>query len=144
MPKINSLWPSNLVASTQRMPEDALREQARALETATGGVLRGLVEPGSHGEWLTFNFYVVAPLLDDYSYRLFKVRHKVPNPFNPLEIIVDSKDLRKVADEGAYKSELAVILGSKATRSIIGELLALSRNVSLPKDAEESVFNGLG
>lgn len=133
-----SLWPSNLMPSNHRLPEDVLREQAQELARATNGLLQGLVEPGSHGEWLTFNFYVVAPRLDSYSYRLFKVRHKVPNPFNPLEIIVGSKDVRKVISEEAYEHELAAILGSKTTRSIIGELLALSRKAPTALDAGES------
>lgn len=128
----HSLWPNDLatVVTVQLLPEDILREQAGALDRVTGGRLRGEVERGSQGEWVTVNFYVVAPRLEDYKYRLFKVRHKVPDPFAPLEIIDDSKVVRRVRSRAEFEKSLSDIFASEATRSIVGQLLTMSSRPS--------------
>jgi hypothetical protein len=128
MGRVNSLWPEDLTASSDTMPEDILRTQAFDLAEKTGGLLRADVEPGSHGEWITLDFFVIAPRLDDFAYRLFKVRHKIPNCFDPLEIILGSKNVHRVKSRSDFERELATILGSSSTRTLVGELLALSRN----------------
>jgi hypothetical protein len=128
MPRARSFWPADLKPSADPTPEEILRRQAEDLKQQTGGVLHGAVEPGSQGDWVTISFLIVAPRLDDYAYRLFKVRHKVPDPFSPLEIIVDSKDIRRVTSQQQFERELERILGSNATRSVLTQLLSLSEN----------------
>lgn len=120
-----SLWPS-LPRSTTPTPERLLRLQAEELSRQTSGVLQGGVEVGSQGEWVTISFSIVAPRLDGYVYRLFKVRHKLPDPFNPLEFILGSKDVRRVTSQERFEDELAKILGSDATKAVLTQLLSLS------------------
>jgi hypothetical protein len=126
MSKIDSLWPKDLKPSKRLMPEDILRKQAKALEEQTDGLLSGSVEVGSQGEWVTLSFFIVAPRLDDFPYRLFKVRHKVADPFKPLEIIIKSNQIRRASTREEFEKELSEIFASDATRALIGNLLSLS------------------
>jgi hypothetical protein len=135
MSRIESLWPQDLMPSDRIMPEDILREQARALSEQTNGVLTGSVGVGSQGDWITLSFFIVAPLLDDYSYQLLKVRHKPIDPFSPLEIVIKSSDIRRATSREEFEAELAKVFGSDATRSLIGELLSLSKSARTDEKA---------
>jgi hypothetical protein len=126
MSRTNSLWPTDLAPSSVITPETILRKQGVHLAEQTQGVLRAEIERGSQAEWLTLDFYIIATRLDDYAYRLFKVRHKLPNPFDPLEIILTAKDHRRVRSAAEYEDELGKILGSSETKSLLTEMLSLS------------------
>lgn len=126
----SSLWPTDLRPSSIQTAEGILRQQADELERQTAGLLQGRVEVGSQAGWVTISFFIVAPRLDDYAYRLFKVRHKVPDPFKPLELIVASADIRRISSRSEFERELADVLGSAATRSILTQLLSLSEDMS--------------
>ncbi len=127
MGETQSFWPQLNADPPGETPEDLLRQQADLLADQTQGLLRGAVEIGSHGEWITLDLFVVAPRLNDYSYRLFKVRHKPTNPFDRIEIVVSSRDIRRVTGRDNYEREVENLIGSQETASVLGELLALSR-----------------
>lgn len=117
------LWPADLVPGDRRTPELILREQAEDLRQKTGGVLTAEVEAGSNGDRLTFDFFVVAPRLDDYHYRLFKVRHKV-NPYDPpLEMILSAKRIELARSEDEFIALLRRVFESPETRTLVSDLL---------------------
>ena len=122
-----SYWPENLTVTepvSETTPGRFLRESARELSERTGGLLRAEVEEGSWGEYLVYDFVIVAPALDDYAYRLFKVRHKLA-PF-PAEFIFEGH-ISKAATPEAFEGKLRTILAAPATRRAVAELVQYSR-----------------
>src|SRR4051794_34683483 len=101
---IKGLWPDDLVESPEETPEDILQVQAADLSQKTGNLIQGQVEKGSAGGWVTLDFLLVVPELNDYTYRLFKVRHKL-QPY-PLEIITDSLTTVQAGSRGEFVTAL--------------------------------------
>ena len=123
----SSYWPEDLIIAeppSQKTPARFLEEIAQELPGQTEGLLRAEVEEGSWGEYLVYDFVVVAPALDDYAYRLFKVRHRLA-PY-PAEIIHGGR-VAKAAGPGAFEERLRTILAAAETRRAISELLLYSR-----------------
>ena len=118
------LWPTDLIPSSRRTPEQILREQAADLRQKTGGALTGDVEAGSSGDRITLDFFIVAPALEDYHYRLFKVRHAI-NPYDPpLELILSSRQIKPAHSEEEFLTILRQVFESPQTRALVGDLLA--------------------
>ena len=80
MPK---LWPDDLVRGDLVVPLTILQEQAMMLATITDGLVKADVrlmqrvtestkEKKANDEFI-YGFYLLAPLLDNYSYRLFMI-----------------------------------------------------------------------
>lgn len=128
---IPDLWP-DIEQSNVVPPLAILREQAAALGNKTGHLLEGEVktridEAGS----LIHSFYVVAPTLDNYSYRLFFMSHGADlypvtaphlrrmdpgrGPYPPTV---------KIKSEKALLDYLREALSSERTKRIVGSLLA--------------------
>ena len=129
MAKVPNYWPPIARARPGPTPESLLRQQAELLTEQTEGVLQGKVDIGSRGEWITLDLLVVAAVLDGYTFRLLKVRHKPVRPFDPVEFVNGSKPTRTTGQD-AYESKVAELLGSSETASLIGELLALSERAT--------------
>lgn len=89
--KVDSLWPSDIAASTKRLsPVAILRQQATLLGQRTKNLVEAEVETKGTDfqRKLQHWFYLVAPALDFYKYPLFLVEHS-PTRFYPLKIIWD-------------------------------------------------------
>ena len=129
MAEAPNYWPPIARVRPGPTPELLLRQQADLLTEQTGGVLQGKVDIGSRGEWITLDLLVVAPALDDYTFRLLKVRHKPVRPFDPVEFVNGSKPAKTNGSE-AYERKVADLLGSPDTAALIGELLALSQRAT--------------
>ena len=71
------LWPADFGRLKVIPPLSLLREQAGFLATKTDGRLRGHVLTSLSGISVLHQFLLVAPALDDYSYKLFEVAHTV-------------------------------------------------------------------
>ena len=120
----NSLWPEDIGSTPDpRSPNTILREQAAALAPLTQRKILAIVVAGSQGEWVTLDFTLVAPGLNDYHYRLFKVRHKV-HPQYPAQILWD-KNLR-AENENELRQHLASIFRDRTTQRVLGDLMTLS------------------
>jgi hypothetical protein len=124
-----NLWPTDIVPETEPTPADVLMRQAEELEKATNGRLIGRVEVGSQEEKISLNFVIVAPALDNFQYRLFKVLHGVYPPY-PAQIVVDMTDGRDAANQEEFEAQLSRVLQSAATRKVLGELLTLTEKAN--------------
>lgn len=133
------MWPDFQEERLEPTPADLLLQQAELLTRHTRGALRAEVEFGSHGEWVTLDLFVIAPQLNDYSYRLFKVRYKPSRPFGSVEIVVGPKDVRRASDPSTYEAKVANVLSSAETRSVVRELLTLSRQAGASASAAQEV-----
>jgi hypothetical protein len=127
---IPDLWPD--IEQTQVVPPIAiLRQQAAALAKKTNYLLQGQVETiTTSGGRFTHSFNVVAPSLDNYTYKLFWIEHGAeqypvvaPTPETglstrplPRTLTIESQD-----DLLDYIRE---VLNSDKTKKIVSSLLA--------------------
>ncbi len=143
------LWSEEVKSEPLPAPLSILREQAALLGEKTNRDLRGEVET-SASEQKSFrqSFYIVAPLLDEYRYRLFFITHDVL--LYPLLIDGLTNELRKeleppqntpvndpffstsdrwmqVKDEAEFKGLLKKILSAPETVRIVKSLLGQIR-----------------
>ena len=135
-------------------PVSILREQAALLAEKTNNDLKGEVETSASGEnRFSHSFYIVAPGLDDYRYRLFYINHDVllyplqigglsnasikeaappgnnpPDPTNPFMGVFPPTTMTIQAEnEAGFKILLKKILSSEETARIVKSLLGQIR-----------------
>lgn len=142
---IPDLWPE-IEQSREVPPVAILREQAALLGKKTNHLLEGRVGTAVTPEGrFVHSFYIVAPALDDYTYKLFEIEHGA-NPY-PVEAAGLERPgaLPHVgpaceADEVEFMSPVNIgvsleseqelldhirkILNSDGTKRVIGNLLA--------------------
>ncbi len=75
---MTDLWPDQLDAFNLKAPVAILREQATLLGQKTKNLVQAEVENGTNvnGDF-TYHFFIVAPTLNNYHYRLFTIEHKI-------------------------------------------------------------------
>lgn len=128
------LWPDDIAVNEVVAPVAILKHQASLLGERTKNLVEGIVtqrkrEYGETG--FIYDFYLVAPALDFYRYRLFSISHTVD--FYPLSIQdIGGPDLDghasklKVNDEEEFLQALAKVFSSEKTKGIISSLIAQS------------------
>jgi hypothetical protein len=95
---MHNLWPKDISLSEVKAPVAILRQQASALGSITQNVVEAKVAMAeqktlrSGYEPFTYRFYLVAPALQGYRYKLFTMWHDVN--LYPVKFSVDS-DIRK-------------------------------------------------
>lgn len=106
---------------------DFLGRLAQDLASATEGVLKGEVAPAVLGPSVNYAFYVVAPSLDDYRYRLFSVWRDVAGGG---QIRVDGGyAVEVVTNLEELETAVARIVQSPETRSLLEALKNQSRKM---------------
>lgn len=130
------LWPEDIAVNEVLAPVAILKHQAALLGERTKNLVEGSVTQRkrqfSDDIGFTYDFYLVAPALDFYRYRLFSISHSVD--FYPLSIQdsgvfeLDGRESKlEVNDEEGFIHVLAKIFSSEKTKGIISSLLAQSR-----------------
>jgi hypothetical protein len=72
------LWPEQLEDDTMRSPVSVLQEQAALLGSKTKNLVQAEVEIGNTAnDNFLYHFFIVAPTLNNYHYRLFSVEHGI-------------------------------------------------------------------
>jgi hypothetical protein len=108
-------------------PAGILRAQAAAWTERTNGEVVAEVEPAraSSDDRIGYWFSFVAPALDNYRYRLFRVEHKAD--FYPLRIASSraSEDVAEVDDEDALYDALQRIFTAPATLNVVRQLRSM-------------------
>lgn len=119
-----NLWGSIPAVAKMKTPLTVLREQGRILEKETGGQLVGIVttRTNSQGD-MVHNFYIQAPLLDDYSHLLLSVLHGAK--MFPLTVQFEGKK-PSVKNMAAFENLLGLILKKSSTKEVINNLLIQS------------------
>ncbi len=152
---MTDLWPSDLATTTTRSPLTVLKEQASLLGLKTRNIVKAGVRrfqaippPPSIGYLTTaksvprpdepfqYAFYLQAPALDNYTYRLFSAAYDVN--LYPVRVLVDEdiaaemvagSDEHFANSEEDFKQLLSRILGSQKTRKVINALLSQSTDL---------------
>lgn len=147
MTEIVDLWPDEIKVEKMIAPVTILRQQASLLGKKTKNIVQGKVEDAK-GE-LSINpfnyvFHIVAPALNNYQYRLFKVSYGVS--LYPLEMDIEieirneipsrffkTKTINRIRYEFAYANSeddfleiLRTIFNSTKVMHIISVLLSQS------------------
>ncbi len=128
---IPDLWPE-IEQSKVVPPVAILREQAAALGEKTGHLLEGRVDTRlDEGGKLIHSFYLVAPTLDNYSYRLFSITHgaaiypvTVQHPRRMDSVRRPFPQTLRISSEKELLTYLREVLNSEKTKKILGSLLA--------------------
>jgi hypothetical protein len=129
------LWPAIPTPTNAGFPVTILREQAAILQNKTHGVVTAEVLSGTGvpltsgelGEQYIFHaFYLVAPLLENYRYRLFTVEHPKLEQMYPLLIKDSPVGEVKVDTEEGFVEALRKIFTDDKTQKIIQALIAQS------------------
>lgn len=141
------LWPE-IGTPSIRTPVSILREQASLLGMKTSNVIEGEVKviegPMSWAVSWDFGyvFYIVAPLLKNYRYRLLSIAHRLD--MYPLRVrlsediaaeitqaepslIFNKSAVVEVGDEDAFVALLSLVLRSNKTIKVIHALIAQSQ-----------------
>lgn len=130
---VQDLWGEIPLTETIRMPVTILREQAVLLEKKTENVLQGNIHISSHGDRFRASFDIVAPSLDDYSYRVLTIDY--PVSMYPLEIYDEIKgeegdgplNPTRCRDEESFTKALGRVLSHPQMRKVVTSLVAQSR-----------------
>lgn len=109
-----------------RTPLTILKEQAEALKDVTQGLLYGDVSTSTlERGLLRHEFEIIAPALNNYTYRLFSVTHSMF--LYPVSVSMGN-NTTTLSDEGSFIDKIKEILGSDETSRILAGLLAQVRS----------------
>lgn len=126
-----SYWPE-LETRNIKTPINILKEQGENLKKITDGVLTYSISKKALEEGLTaITFDVVAPLIDNLKYNLFRISYHSIDIF-PLDIIYygKGKATKKVEGWDVFERSLKDMLSSEKTKNILEKLLAHSKAAS--------------
>ena len=131
---IPNLWPDDIGETNLTAPLSILQAQAHNLSQRTGGmVMAGVETVTERSSSFVHNFVIVAPALNNYAARIFRVKHGVH--FYPLEIIteIDGPNFRAATQEDFMRA-LGEVFGSAPLKKMVHSLIAQSR-VARPANA---------
>ncbi|MFP4440191.1 MAG: hypothetical protein ACLFVO_23400 [Chloroflexaceae bacterium] len=158
---MTDLWPDDIAVTTARSPVSILREQAAIL----GKKIRNLVEATVMAQDVgdpttkkpgifTYSFYLVAPALHNYHYRLFSITHDIE--LYPVTFLLDCEVANQILNTETAESWVQVkaeseedlirvlksIFNANKTRQVIQAMLAQTTSftnddtaVSMPETA---------
>jgi hypothetical protein len=121
---IPDLWPE--IDQSQVVPPVAiLREQAALLGKKTNHLLEGRVDTRSTPDGrFVHSFYIVAPTLDDYTYKLFEIEHDA----DQYPVATTEPGVGGIYEQSASEQQLLDhvrrVLNSEKTKRVVGSLLA--------------------
>lgn len=151
---MESLWPAEVAATTITTPRSILKEQGTLLGQITKNVLEGEVvsatdeapkSSDSFGDSLRsltmspvelqvtqqpdpvfyHSFYIKAPSLGNYRYKLLYVQHLIT--LYPASIVVNGEKF-DCADEKDFRAHLRAVLSAKKTTDVLAALMNQSLN----------------
>ncbi len=126
------LWPPDIGSTRRRAPVDILREQATLLSEKTDGLVTADVnflkvprfEVGRVGGEFRFDFEILAPRLNHYSFTLFSTYNS--SSLYPVRVEYDEFEggSATAQSEKELMALLSEIFSSKATRDMISGIRA--------------------
>jgi hypothetical protein len=136
-------WPSHVAPLPGVPPVNVLRRQVTLLKQLTNGVLDGSVASDEDdNDSVIHSFYIVAPRLDDYRFRVISLAHQIDHPY-PAYVIYDaaqSYDVSRmkqmawshavyaeISDEAALYERLRHTFNSDKVIRVMQSLLAQSQ-----------------
>lgn len=121
-----NLWPDFAIDKT-KSPKTILKEQAGYLMARTNNVLSAAVETSHYKENISHEFYVVAPALNNYRYRLFSVSHEVVG-YYPVTIMTE------VELQGEHEDDIKIVYNPAKAKNEEEFMLLLSKVFKNPEN----------
>jgi hypothetical protein len=123
MANLDAIFDGVIEESLVKPPVSVLKELARELEKITKGLLVGKVEQTVRDSWVTLEFYITAPSLNNYSYQVFTITHDLY--FYPLKINqLNEKSFSNAGNEEELEARLKTIFSLPEVKRVINGLLA--------------------
>jgi len=123
----DDLWPSFEDIPKVTSPRTILAQQAEFLAQKTKNLLTGSISQGSTNNGKIFiAFFIVAPLIKNYSYRLLTIYHDVF--YYPSELKFND-GMRSISNEEDLRETLKEIFNQESTKRIITSLLGQSKEL---------------
>lgn len=147
---MKDLWPEDLLNSNIKAPVSILEEQASFLGRRTKNLVEAEIKlPSQRWEFYNFQFYfyIIAPTLANYRYKLFSIAYDLS--MYPVHIFLEDEEIKKevkkelgekyvsAKTEGAFEEEyvsakteeefikiLEIIFNSNRTKEIIRAIMA--------------------
>ncbi len=117
----DDLWPDNISLNTSlKAPVTILREQGTLLGRKMNNLVEGVISEVSDDyrdavseekDYFTYRFYIAAPALGDYRYRLLTISHSID--LYPLDITVDRSVLEELPDDVEPNDMDDLVVGSQ-------------------------------
>ncbi|MFC0184054.1 hypothetical protein SAMN04515674_102406 [Pseudarcicella hirudinis] len=126
MTNTENLWPDIIMEEEIRSPKIILKEQANFLGEITKNILAGEVDTSSFNNTIFNSFSIVAPLLNNYKYKLFEIRHTMV--LYPCSIEFEGITI-KILNEKDLVDVLKSIFNNDTTKKVIQSLIAQSKEV---------------
>ncbi len=120
--KKEDLWPEDFKIKEIETPVSILKRQASFLGEKTDNVVKADITTRYSGDEFFHSFYLVAPALDNYRYRVFTVTHGIS--LYPLG--VHNTEI-SIKNEGEFKTFLRAKFASERFQKIIWSLIAQSK-----------------
>lgn len=124
----DDLWPEEIGSVEVEPPITVIRKQAALLGNKTSNLVEGIVKRMVEGDDVVISFYLNAPALNDYRYKLFSVYHNIADLY-PVETLRDDEQHRPdgIKDEEELSDYLRSKFNSGKTLAIIRSLMVQSR-----------------
>lgn len=96
------LWPEGIETNRVKSPVTILREQGSLLGQKTKNLVQGeVMESGEQKQLFSYSFFIVAPALSHYRYKLFTIRHDVS--LYPVRVDVEDRIFDEIDSQFQYE-----------------------------------------
>ncbi len=126
----DDLWPEDLGSIEINSPVSIIRKQAALLGNKTSNLVEGIVvsEVDEDGDNI-ITFFLYAPALGDYRYKLFHIYHDIADMYPIKTATSDEQHSQgQIENEEELKYYLKRKFNSEKTLRIIRSLMAQSRS----------------
>jgi hypothetical protein len=154
---MKNLWPEDLFEGYEetKAPVEILQQQASFLGEMTKNVLKGLIGQGESSYKdlpFLYEFYINAPTVGNYSYKLFSIVHDID--LYPVYLMVEKEMQKEIlgeqykagilrikySDETTFAYGLGKVFRSTKTKKVINSLLQMTRGKLSPPPESEIPF----
>jgi hypothetical protein len=94
---MHDLWPEITSLNAVRSPVVILREQAALLGQKTNNIVQASVSGESKSNLFWYHFYIVAPALNNYHYKLMRIHHGID--LYPAYFHLDSDVYKEIGEQ---------------------------------------------
>lgn len=124
------LWPNDISLHTDlKAPVTILREQGTLLGRKTNNIVEGMIvrdtDPSTALGHFKYGFYLTAPALSDYRYRLLTIMHSFE--LYPLDIIPNEGVRKQLSDKMMNKDEASTAKNEEEFTKILKEIFATKK-----------------
>jgi hypothetical protein len=137
-----NLWPNDISDTTDVSPVSIMREQAHLLGEKTKNLVIADVSRGSFdSQNFVYHFYIVAPPLNNYRYRLFTIEHGIE--MYPLTVYMDEALGIELSADKLAKTQTEIMQDVIKSISFDNDRTKLSERYVLIISSEETFLEVL-